>query len=86
MDYDVLAFTDQFKVEYEQVVEAFNNGLCVMILFKNIATTKSGDKYLITKTHTIITPVEDDSTKKALQDVFEKMGKKTTTSSKTVSL
>ncbi|KAG0595196.1 hypothetical protein M758_UG148100 [Ceratodon purpureus] len=62
-DYDILAFSDQFKLEYEQIVEAFNNGLCVMVLFKNFSTTLSGDKYLITRNHTIITPVVDESTR-----------------------
>lgn len=85
-DYDVLAFTDQFKSEYEQVVDAFANGMCVMVLFKNISITQSGDKYLITKNHTIVTPVADESTRLLLQDVFVKMGKKTQQACKTVSI
>jgi hypothetical protein len=84
-DYDVLAFSDQFKIEYEQVVDAFNNGLCVMVLFKNISMTQSGDKYLVTRNHTIITPVVDESTRAELQRVFEKIGKKTMTACKSVS-
>lgn len=84
-DHDVLAFTDQFRAEYEQVVEAFRNGLCVLVLFKNISSTQSGDKYLITKPYTIVTPVVDENSRKALQDVFVNIGKKTQQACKTVS-
>ena len=75
-DYDVLAFSNQFKVEYKQVGETFNNGLCVMVLFKNISTTLLKDKYLITRNHTIITRVVDESTIMELQRVFEILARK----------
>ena len=32
-DNDIVAFGPQFQVEYNQIIEAFNNGLCVMVLF-----------------------------------------------------
>ena len=42
-DNDIIAFSPQFQVEYNQIVEAFNNGLCVMVLFKNITISQTSD-------------------------------------------
>ena len=32
-DNDIIALGPQFQVEYNQIIEAFNNGLCIMVLF-----------------------------------------------------
>jgi hypothetical protein len=38
-DQNVLIFCNNFKIEYEQLLEAYNGGQCVMVLFKNATTT-----------------------------------------------
>jgi hypothetical protein len=42
-DQDVIAMGDNFKLKYEQLLEAYNKGQCTMVLIKNVATTSKGD-------------------------------------------
>jgi hypothetical protein len=42
-DQDVLAFVNNFKTEYERLLEAHNGGQCAMFLIKNLTTTKKGN-------------------------------------------
>jgi hypothetical protein len=37
---------NNFKIEYDQLVEAYNGGQCAMLLIKNVTTTSKGDQYL----------------------------------------
>jgi len=39
----VLAFGNNFKTKYEQLLEAYNGGHCGMVLIKNVTTTTKGD-------------------------------------------
>ena len=75
--HDVLALTNTFNVEYGHIVEAFNSGQCMMVLFKNILTTQTQDQYSVTRSHTIITIVTDHSVHMQLQVVHERMCNKT---------
>jgi hypothetical protein len=39
-DKDVLVFGNQFRIEYDQLVETKNYSQCVMVLVKNVTTIK----------------------------------------------
>jgi hypothetical protein len=47
------------KIEYEQLLEAYNVGHCAMVLIKNVTTTTKGDRYLKAQHYTILTRVVD---------------------------
>lgn len=83
-DQDMLAFTSQFEKEFKQISDAYNNGLCVSMLLKNISMTMAGDRYFITKAFTIVTNVVHDHTKSHLQKVYETMKRNSTQSYKEV--
>ncbi len=42
-DQDVFAFGNNFRIEYDQLFEAYNEGQCVMLLIKNVTTTSKGN-------------------------------------------
>jgi len=42
-DQDVIILDNNFKIEYEQLLELYNGGQCIMVLFKNVTTTSKGD-------------------------------------------
>jgi hypothetical protein len=42
-DQDIIAFGNNFKIEYEQLLEAYNGSQCVMVLIKNVTTTSKGN-------------------------------------------
>jgi hypothetical protein len=58
-DNDIITLGPHFQKEYNQIVEAFNSGQCVMVLFKNITISYTGDRYLCTDPSTIISTVVD---------------------------
>jgi hypothetical protein len=58
-DNDIIALGPHFQKECNQIVEGFNSGQCVMILFKNIAISPTGDRYLRTDVSTIISTIVD---------------------------
>jgi hypothetical protein len=37
-DQDILTFGNNFKIEYEQLLEMYNEGHCAMVLIKNVTT------------------------------------------------
>jgi hypothetical protein len=43
---DVLVLGNQFKIKYDQLVEAKNYGRCAMVLVKNVTTTIISDRFL----------------------------------------
>ncbi len=54
-DEDVLMIGNNFKLKYEQVLEAYNKGQCAMVLIKNMVATSKGDwfsKHNITQSST----------------------------------
>ncbi len=57
-DQDIIAFSNNFKIKYEQFLEAYNGGHCAMVLIKNVTTTKK-DWYLKAQHYTILTKVVD---------------------------
>ncbi len=61
-DQNVFAFDNNFKVEYEQLFEAYNGGQCAMVLIKNVTTTSRGYQYLRAQHYTILTKVIDKTT------------------------
>ncbi len=42
-DQDIIAMGNNFKLKYEQLLEAYNRCQCAMVLIKNVATTSKGD-------------------------------------------
>ncbi len=42
-DKDVFALDNNFKIDYDQLLEAYNEGQCTMLLIKNATTTSKGD-------------------------------------------
>jgi hypothetical protein len=42
-DQDVRAMGNNFKLEYEQLLEAYNGGQCTMVLIKNVVATSKRD-------------------------------------------
>jgi hypothetical protein len=38
-DQDIIALGNNFKIEYEQLLETYNGGHCAMVLIKNVTTT-----------------------------------------------
>jgi hypothetical protein len=38
-DQYIIALGNNFKTKYEQLLEAYNGGQCVMVLIKNVTTT-----------------------------------------------
>jgi hypothetical protein len=57
---DVFAFGNNFKTEYEKFLKPYNEGQCVMVLIKNVATTSKENRYLKTQQQTIFTKVVDE--------------------------
>ena len=68
-----VALGPQFQVEYNHIVEAFNNGLCVMVLFKNITISQTGNRYLCTNASTIISTVVDNFVQEQLKAIHSKL-------------
>ena len=83
-DNDIIALGPQFQVEYNQIVEAFNNGLCIMVLFKNITISQTGDRYLCTNASTIISTVVDNFVQEQLKAIHSKLCVMTQISSREV--
>lgn len=42
-DQDVLAMGNNFKLEYEQLLKAYNGGQCTMVLIKNVVAISKRD-------------------------------------------
>jgi hypothetical protein len=84
-DQDVVALGPQYQKEYEQIVKAFNNGQCVMVLFKNITYTSIGDRHLRCEIYTILSTVIDESVRQYLGQVYLRLGTNNNNSSHEVS-
>jgi len=53
-DQNIFAFGNNFKTKYEQLLEAYNEGHCAMVLIKNVTTTiTKRDQYLRAQHYTI---------------------------------
>jgi hypothetical protein len=61
-DQGILTLGNNFKIYYDQLLEAYNGGQCVMLLIKNVTTTSKGDRYLRAQYYTILTKVVDEAT------------------------
>ena len=72
-DNDIIALGPHFKNEYNQIVEAFNNGQCIMFLFKNITISSTRDQYLRTVASTIVSTIVDTFTQLQLQVIHNKL-------------
>ncbi len=60
-DQNVLTFHNNFRTEYEQQLKAHNGGQCVMVLIKNVTTSK-WNWYLKAQHYTILTKVVSEAT------------------------
>ncbi len=62
-DQDVLVFGNQFKIEYDQLVEAKTSSQCVMVLVKNGTTIKINNRFLQAQPYIILFKGVDDNVK-----------------------
>lgn len=83
-DNDIVALGPQFQKEYNQIVEAFNSGQCVMVLFKNLSVSQSGERYLRTEASTIISSVVDNFVQMQLQSIHNRLCSTTPASTREV--
>jgi hypothetical protein len=83
-DNDIIALGPHFQKEYNQIVEPFNSGQCVMVLFENIAINPTRDRYLCTDANTIISTVVDTFVQLQLQIIHNKLCTKAQISSREV--
>ncbi len=72
-DQDVLALGNNFKIQYEQLLKAYNGGHCGIILIKNVTTTTKGDQYFTAQHYTILTKVVDEVTRTHLLQLHNKL-------------
>jgi len=61
-DKNVFVLGNNFRIKYEQLLEAYNGGQCAMVLIKNVTTTSKGNRYLRAHYYTILTKVVDEVT------------------------
>jgi hypothetical protein len=52
-----LILNNNFKIDNEQLFEAYNRSQCIMVFIKNMVTTSKGDWYLKAQQYIIITKV-----------------------------
>jgi len=71
-DQDVFAFGNHFKIEYEQLLKAYNGGQCAMVLIKNVEITSKRDGYLKAQQYTILINVVDEVTQAHLFKLHNK--------------
>ena len=81
---DIIALSPQFQKEYNQIVEAFNNGHIIMVLFKNITINQIGERYLGTNASTIISTMVDNFVQEQLKAIHNKLCVTIQTSSREV--
>jgi hypothetical protein len=43
---DVFVMGNNFKIKYEQLLETYNVGQCIMVLLNNVIGTYKGDQFL----------------------------------------
>jgi indole-3-glycerol phosphate synthase len=73
-DQDIVVLNNNFRVEYDQLLEAYNGGQCAMLLIKNVITTSKGDQYMKALQHyTILTKVVDKATQACLLQLHNKL-------------
>ncbi len=72
-DQNILALGNNFRIQYEQLLKAYNGGHCGIILIKNVTTTAKGDQYLTAQHYTILTKVVDEATRIHLLQLHNKL-------------
>jgi len=72
-DQDVFALGNNFRIQYEQLLKAYNGGHYGIILIKNVTTTTKGDQYLTAQHYTILTKVVDEATQTHLLQLHNKL-------------
>ncbi len=74
-DREVLVLGNNFRTEYEQLLEAYNGDQCAMVLIKNVTTitTSKGDQYLRAQHYTILTKVVDKAIRAHLLQLHNKL-------------
>ncbi len=65
-DQNVFVFGNNFKIDYEKLLKAYNGGHCGMVLVKNVITTTRKYRYLKAQHYTIFTKVVDKVTQACL--------------------
>ncbi len=70
---DVITFGNNFITKYDQLLEAYNGGQCVMLLIKNVTIISKGDWYLKKQHYTILTKVVDKATRVCLFQSHNKL-------------
>jgi hypothetical protein len=72
-DQNVFVFGNQFKIEYDQLVEAKNSSQCVMVLVKNVTTIKINNRFLRAQPYTILSKGVDDNVRTQLFQLYTKL-------------
>jgi hypothetical protein len=72
-DQDVLILGNNFRTKYEQLLEAYNVGQCVMVLIKNVTKFSKGNQYLKAQHYTILTKVVDETIRTRILQLHKKL-------------
>ncbi len=70
---NILTLGNNFKIEYEQLLEVYNGSHCRMDLIKNVTTTTKGDRYLRAQHYILLTKVMDEATQAHLLQLHNKL-------------
>jgi hypothetical protein len=57
----VFILGNNFKIDNEQLLEAYNGGQCIMVLIKNMVTTSKGDRYLRAQQYIVFTKIVEEA-------------------------
>jgi hypothetical protein len=72
-DQDVLIMGNNFKLEYEELLEAYNRRQCAMVLIKNMVATSKGDQFLQAQHYTIFNKLVDEGVRACLLQLHNKL-------------
>jgi hypothetical protein len=72
-DQDVFTLGNNFRIKYEQLLEAYNGSHCTMVLIKNVTTIIKGNRYLRAQNYIILTKVVEEVTQARLLQLHNKL-------------
>jgi len=70
---NVLALGNNFKIEYDQLLEVYNGGQCVMLLIKNVTITSKKYRYVRAQHYTILTKLVNKTTQTCVLELHNKL-------------
>jgi len=72
-DQYIIAFGNNFKTKYDQLLEAYNGGQSAIVLIKSVTITPKGDWYLKAQHYTFLTKVVDEVIQARLLKLHNKL-------------